>query len=84
MSVFPLCRNTNAANSCIVGRVSGAPKCGVEELKKALSGLPKDTYVYWNTWPPKNCYCPEEAIVRDIIEFAANKGVHVEPAPALQ
>jgi hypothetical protein len=59
-------------------------KCGVEELKKALSALPKDTYVYWNTWPPRNCDYPEKAIVQDVVTFAANKGVHVQLLPALQ
>jgi hypothetical protein len=59
-------------------------KCGVEELKTALSALPKDTYVYWNTWPRRNFDYPEKAIVQDVVKFASNKGVHVQLLPALQ
>jgi hypothetical protein len=59
-------------------------KCGVAELKQALSALPKETYVYWNTWPPKNCDYPEDTVVREVVDFAATKNVHVQLAPALQ
>ena len=59
-------------------------KCGIDQLKQSLSTLPKDTYVYWNTWPPKNCDYPEKTVVRDVIASAASKGVHVELLPVLQ
>jgi len=59
-------------------------KCGASELKRTLAALPKDSYVFWEDWPPKNFDYPPENIVHEIIEFAKGKGVHVEQSPALR
>jgi hypothetical protein len=57
-------------------------KCGVENMKKALSAVPKDKYVYWENWPRKFHY-PSHEFCDEILEFAKTKGVHLELNPAL-
>jgi hypothetical protein len=59
-------------------------RCGASELKSALAALPKDSYVFWEDWPPKHFDYPPENIVQEIIEFAKSKGVHLEQSPALR
>ncbi len=59
-------------------------KCGLAQLKEALAVLPSGTHVFWNTWPPRKCYYPEERIVNEVREFAKNKGVYLELLPALR
>src|SRR6266705_2297674 len=48
-------------------------KCGISGLKKALVALPKDTYVFWETWPPKKMDYPPENVVQEVIEFAESR-----------
>ena len=58
-------------------------KCGVDQLKNALSALPKDSNVFWETWPPKNLDYPPQAVVDEIIAFAEADGIHVKQSPAV-
>jgi len=59
-------------------------KCGASELKTALAGLPKDSYVLWESWPPQGFDYPTDNIVDEIIAFAETKGIHVKVSPALR
>jgi len=58
-------------------------KCGVGELKKALTALPKESVISWNNWPPKKIEYPPDAVVDEIMEFAEANGVRLELFPAL-
>ena len=58
--------------------------CGVSELKKALVSLPKDSYVSWETWPPKNFDYPPENVVEDVIKFAETNRIRIQQSPAVQ
>jgi hypothetical protein len=59
-------------------------KCGGAELRKALVALPKDSYVLWESWPPKGFDYPPDNVVDEIIAFAETKGIHVKVSPALR
>ena len=60
----------------------GTGQCGVANLKKALSAVPKDKYVQWNNWPPKFQY-PSEKFCEEIIDFCKTQDVHLDLNPAL-
>jgi hypothetical protein len=53
---------------------------GVENLKKTLSAVPKDKYVYWQNSPSKFQY-PSGEFCDEIIGFAKSQGLHLELNP---
>jgi hypothetical protein len=57
-------------------------ECGIPNLKKALSAVPKDQYVYWNNWPPKFQY-PSGQFCDEMIAFSKSQGVNLELNPTL-
>ena len=59
-------------------------KCGLANLEATLTQLPKDSLVLWETWPPKNFDYPPEKVVKEVIDFAASRNVHVKQSPALE
>lgn len=59
-------------------------KCGISELKKALSALPKNSFVLWEDWPSGKFDYPPDNVVQEVIEFAKGKDVHLEQSPALR
>jgi len=61
----------------------GRGRCGIANLKDALSAVPKDQTVDWNDWPGKFSY-PDDQLVQEVIEFAKTKGIRIEQMPTLQ
>lgn len=59
-------------------------KCGVDQLKIALSELPKGSSVFWETWPPKNFEYPSDSTVDEVTRFAEARGVQVKQSPAVE
>jgi len=57
--------------------------CGATELKNALIGLPKESTVLWESWPPDFDYPPEN-VMDEIVAFADTKSIHVKVSPALR
>jgi hypothetical protein len=57
--------------------------CGISELRQRLSSLPKGSYVFWYTWPPKFDY-PPGVDTDELITVAAGKGVNLQLTPAMQ
>jgi hypothetical protein len=58
-------------------------RCGVSELKEALSAVPAGSYVYWYTWPSKFDY-PASVDTDGLIDFARSNGVSLRLTPAMQ
>jgi len=59
-------------------------KCGISELKKALTTLQKDSHVLWQDWPPAKFDYPSDNVVQEIIEFAKGSGIDLKQSPALR
>lgn len=58
-------------------------RCGIAELKKALTELPSGSRVFWEDWPPQGFNYPPENVIKEVIEFANGKGIHLEQSPSV-
>ncbi|MGI8957769.1 MAG: hypothetical protein ACR2II_12765 [Chthoniobacterales bacterium] len=59
-------------------------QCGIAELKKALTALPKGSHVFWEDWPPRKFEYPSESVIAEMIEFAKSNGIQLEQSPSVQ
>jgi hypothetical protein len=55
-------------------------RCGISDLKQALSALPANTDVAWENWPRRFTYPPED-VTHDVMEFAKSRDIHLELLP---
>jgi hypothetical protein len=65
-------------------RAKESARCGVFELKRALTALPRLSHVFWEDWPPKQFDYPPDSVVEEVIDFAKSRGIHLEQSPALR
>lgn len=59
-------------------------KCGLADLKLAIAAVPRDKLILWQNSPSEGFDYPDENVIREMIEFAKDRGIKLERDRALQ